>query len=200
MLPNYLKSPNHSYGRINPASGVVILWLFTVLAISVAIALLVWNIRVNELARAEREIDNLSQVLAEQTARSVQGVEAILRETEQRLRAGQATHLLMDGRSIHTLLHARISGTPQVRALSLVDAGGHLQHTSTTYPRPNISVADRNYFTMHRDHYAPGLYIDHPIKDRLDGGWSLPISWRISSQSGGHRSSLFRACVCFHTS
>lgn len=162
------------------------LWLVATAAIVVATGWLVWDIRANELARAEREIDNLSQVLAEQTARAVHGTKSILRETEQRLTAGAASGSMMDEQSIHTLLRARVSGAPQLRSLSVSDAEGRLRRTSARFPTPAIGVADRSYFTVQRDRSeAGGAYLDHPEQDRLDGGWSLPISLRLPTPAGG---------------
>ncbi len=166
-------------GRLRPARAVILFWALASLAIVAGTAMALAELRTQALKGAERELVNLAHLLTEQTTRAVQAMDASLRGTADRLRADRSSGFLMDMRAIHTLLRARIDGMPQVSALSVLDADGILRRTSFAYPTPEMSAADRAYFTVHRDDAERGLFIDRPFRSRLDGKWVVMASRRL---------------------
>lgn len=174
-----LQAPNKGSGRITATRALIAFWFLAATSITIAASLLVWELHEREVARAEREVANLGRILAEQTARAVQGVGLILRGTEYRLREGRASGTLMDGWSIHNLLYARITGVPQVHVLSQIDADGVHRHSSAEFPARPIALADREYFTLQRESAADHLQISKPVRSRLDGKWLLPMTCKI---------------------
>lgn len=179
-----LHALNESSGRITTALALVAFWFLAVASITVAAGFLVWEMHERELARAEREVANLGSILAEQTARAVEGVGLILRGTEYRLREGRASGSLMDDWSIHNLLYARIIGVPQVHVLSQIDAGGVHRHSSAEFPARPIPLGDREYFTLQREAPTDQLLIGKPLRSRLDNKWLLPMTCRINGPDG----------------
>lgn len=157
----------------------MLFWALASCAIVAGTALALWELRAQALARAERELANLAHLLTEQTTRAVQAVDVTLRSTADRMRSGSITGHLMDMRDTHALFRARIDGLPQVRALSMFGPDGALQRTSFAYPTPEMSAADRPYFAVHRDDAERGLFIDRPIRSRLDGRWVVMASRRL---------------------
>ncbi len=157
----------------------MVFWVLASCVIVAATALALWELRAQALERAEREAINLARLLSEQTTRAVQGVDATLRGTADRLRAGRITGYLMDPRDTYTLFRARIDGMPQMRSLSVLGPDGTLQRTSFAYPAPEMSAADRDYFKVHRDDAERGLFIDRPFRSRLDGKWVVMASRRL---------------------
>lgn len=174
-----------SLGAIRPTRLVMAFWLMASCAIAAATALALWELRAQALARAERELVNLAQLLTEQTTRAVQAMDSTLRGTAERLRADRDSGYLMASRDIHTLLRARIDGMPQVRSLSVIGSDGRLLRTSFAYPTPGISAADRVYFTIHRDETEHGLFIDRPVRSRMDGKWIVLASRRLDGLGSG---------------
>lgn len=162
-----------------PARAVLLLWAVASCAIAAATATALWELRLQALTHAEREMANLAHLLTEQTTRAVQAVDASLRGTAERLRAGRITGHLMDTRDTHVLFRARIEGMPQMRSLSMFGPDGVLQRTSFAYPTPPLSAADRAYFIFHRDNAEQGLHIDRPVRSRLDGKWVIMASRRL---------------------
>lgn len=166
-------------GGLRPARAVILFWALASLAIIAGTTLALAELRSQALKGAERELVNLAHLLTEQTTRAVQGMDASLRGTAERLREGRITGFLMDTREIHVLLRARLDGMPQVRSLSVIGPDGTLQRTSFAFPTPALSVADRPYFSIQRDNPEQGLYIDRPVHSRLDGRWVIMASRRI---------------------
>lgn len=184
LHPDDLQAPNGNSGRITTTLALIAFWFLAATSITTAASLLVWERYEQEVARAEREVTNLGRILAEQTARAVQGVGLILRGTEYRLREGRASGTLMDGWSIHNLLYARITGVPQVHVLSQIDADGVHRHSSAEFPVRPIALADREYFTLQRESPADHLLISKPVRSRLDDKWLLPMTCKINGPGG----------------
>lgn len=179
-----LRAPNEGSGRMTVALALLAFWFLAATSITIAAGFLVWEMHEREVARAEREVANLGHILAEQTARAVEGVGLIVRGTEYRLREGRASGTLMDGWSIHNLLYARITGVPQVHVLSQIDAGGVHRHSSAEFPVRPIALGDREYFTQQRESSADHLLISKPVRSRLDDKWLLPMTSKIRDADG----------------
>lgn len=183
--PVTIRTPLHRLcGKVLPTHALLVFAILSAVIIAVATALILWHLRVREVARVEREIDNLSLALAEQTARAVQSVDLILRSTQERLHEGNASGFLIDEAAVHTLLRARIDGVPYVRAVSVIGADGLLQRSSRALPVPTLSLAERDFFLVHRDHADRGLYIDKPAYDRLAEARTIQLSRRFTGANG----------------
>lgn len=167
------------FWRIRPSHALIVLAGLGGLAIVASTAVLLWDLHGAELARAEREILNLSNTLSEQTARAFQGVDQTVRGTRERLRQGQATGFMVEPQQIHTLFRARIDGLPQVRELSAYDARGRMLITSRVHPAPDVRVDDREFFNVHRTGAEQALYIDQPLMRPIDDTWIVPLSQRM---------------------
>lgn len=174
-------------GYLRPTSALALFSALTGAAVIFGTVWVLWSLRDREISRAEREAANLAQALAEQTARAMQGVDLMLRQTQERIQSDEASGFLMDEKGIHRLLSARISGAPQVRAQSLFDARGNLWRTSRAYPAPQLNVADHEFFRVHRENANSGLFIDHPARSRIDGAWGVQVSRRLDWKKGGFR-------------
>jgi len=172
---------------VRPTTALALFSALTGAAVIFGTIWVLWELRDREIARAEREAANLAQILAEQTARAVQSADLMLRNTVERIQADESSGFLMDEKGIHRLLSARISGAPQVRALSIYDAQGRLWRTSRAYPTPVIDVSAHEFFTAHREHASTGLFIDHPARSRIDGAWGVQFSRRLDWKKGGFR-------------
>ncbi len=170
--------------KISAPAALAAFGVLTVAVVIVATIAILVNLRARELKRVEREVDNLSHILAEQTTRAVQGVDLVLRDAADRLKQGQASGFLMDDQSIHTLLRARISGVPQVRSLLVTGRDGTIAHSTRDSPSPPLSASDRQYFLVHRDNPNLGTYIDKVTLSRYDGAPVIQVSRRRDGPAG----------------
>ncbi len=168
-----------------PATSAVLAAVFALAIVIVAsTALILGELRSRQIADAEREVANLSRILAEQTARTLQSVDLILKSAIERVREGQTRPRLMEEATVRALMRARITGVPQIRALFILDAQGRLSLHSHAYPTPRIRADDRDYFKVHVENPEYGLYIDKPTRSRLTGEWTIQVSRRIDGPAG----------------
>src|SRR6218665_3570426 len=133
------------------------------------------------IAATERELGNLSRALAEQTARSLQTVDILLRDTASWYEL--TGHGLPEDR-IGLALASFTAAVPQVQVLSIVDAQGMQKHRSRRTTVPLADVSDRPYFTAQRDVEPEGLFINDPIVTRTDGSRAIVTSRRIRNADG----------------
>lgn len=168
-----------------PATSAVLAAVFALAIVIVAgTALILGELRSRQIADAEREVANLSRILAEQTTRTLQSVDLILKSAIERVREGQTRPQLMEEVTVRALMQARISGVPHVLALFILDAQGRLSLHSHAYPTPRIRANDRDYFKVHVENPGYGLYIDKPTRSPLTDEWTIQVSRRIDGPGG----------------
>jgi len=139
--------------------------------------------RANVLAEARTAVENIALVLAEQTSRSIQPVDLTLREFEARLSTAAPDE--WSSEALYRLLAERAKTLPQVYALMLIGADGHLVNVSMEYPAVRVDASTRDHFhylSMHDDH---ALFISAPAKTQHTGQWSVFLSRRVNDRNGG---------------
>jgi signal transduction histidine kinase len=160
---------------------IVAVTALLVLVILAVLFLSVLQRRQEILFAAERTAQNLAQVIEEQTKGSIAAVEAALTATATAMRLLPAKGERRKA-VIHDLLLENVRKLPFLRAIWILDARGDMIHDSESLPgRYNLS--DREYFRVHRDNPAYGLYVDRPLRSRL-GVWFIGISRRIDNPDG----------------
>jgi diguanylate cyclase (GGDEF)-like protein len=159
------------------------------LLIVLAIGVTLLGLRRTMLADAWVGTDDLAIVLAEQTSRSVQAVDIVLRDIQERIAALGVTtpegfrHTLRT-KEVHDLLVSRAERLPQVDNLALVGADGVRVNYSIGWPAPAVDMSDREYarhFTAHDDR---GLFISEPVVNRATFVWSLYLVRRVNGPTG----------------
>jgi signal transduction histidine kinase len=137
--------------------------------------------RQDVLSTARTRVENLAQVIEEQTGGSVAAVEVALAG------AAATTQLLpKDSETreaeLHKLLVDSVNALPFVRAIWIIDANGDMIHDSESLPG-HYNLADRDYFRLHRDNPAQDVLIEPPILSK-HGVWFIGISRRIDAADG----------------
>lgn len=93
-----------------------------------------------------------------------------------------------DDERIRSRLRARVDSETPFRNLAVTDAEGDVRFDGADMPG-NFNVADRDFFTAHRDNEhvggQTGIYISDPIHSRLGRGWFVAVSRRINLPDGG---------------
>jgi PAS domain S-box-containing protein len=173
--------------RASRRLSVVGVGLLIVIVIIAIVA--VWDRRQEAIARSRQEVINLSLVLAEQTARSIQAVDLVLEEvTAAALHSGaddpEQFARLMGTQEIHRLLADRIKSLPQSDMIGLIDADGKLINGSRLWPPPAMDVSDRDYFQYLRGHTGSGVFISDPVIARGNGAWTFFLARRINGPQG----------------
>ena len=159
-----------------------------VTAIGGATAWLVLEQRADHLVESQRSTSNLAVVLAEQTSRVIQPVDLTLREILGRLTAVEAgTGVAVTNwgsAAIFDLLTERIKGLPQVDALMVVNADGHVANFSRAFPPVPLDASGRDYFQHLKAQDDHGLFVSGPATTFLDGRWVVFLARRMNDAHG----------------
>ena len=168
------------------------LWLICAVLVAATLATgagVIWQLRQNAFANAQRELTNLGIVLAEQTSRTIQSVDLVVSEIQSQatslgaLSPGQYQERLASD-DFHQLMTAHMRNLPQAEAIVVVAANGALLNWSRQQPVPEMNFSDRDYFRQLHDQDDTAAYIVGPIEGRLAGVWLIGIIRRINGPDG----------------
>jgi diguanylate cyclase (GGDEF)-like protein len=167
--------------RPSAAALVITFSMLCALAIIANLAFQIVRARTDIIERNIRSATVLARVLGEQTGASLDAVELALQAS------GRAGRLMAPddprrGAEIDQLLQDSLARLPFVRAMWVLDADGNMIHDSDHLPG-TYNLSERSYFRAHRDHAAPGLYIDRPMLSKL-GVPFIGLSWRNTARDG----------------
>jgi PAS domain S-box-containing protein len=151
--------------------------LFVLGALLVAINVLsaIWDIR-NERRVVERnalrDFNNLTSLLADQTARSLESTDLLLTAAANNINSNG----LGDPAVRAQRLKDRISGIPQIRAVLLLDREGRVIASTDERSEIGADFSERSYFTRQRDSTSWGRYVSEPFLGRITGRWAFAVS------------------------
>src|SRR5882757_10117605 len=128
-----------------------------------------------------REISNVANALAEQTASTWQTVYLLLDDTA-RWYVNDSSDIPPE--RLDAALETRNAGMPQVRLITIVDAQGIQRHRSHGSSPPNLDVSDRSYFIAQRDRTAHGFFMSEPLVTRSQNRAGVVISRRLDDARG----------------
>src|SRR5580698_5356101 len=161
--------------------GVVVVGVLLMCAFAGSSAYDAWRSYRYSVAAIERELGNLANALAEQTAWSLQAVDLLLADTARWYRT-ESQGIPEDGRD--AALAARAAGVQPVRQVTIMDAQGNQLYRSRGFSTPNHNVADRSYFIAQRDDPNRGMFMSEPLTTRSEGRTAVVVSRRLDDAQG----------------
>ncbi len=161
--------------------GVMVLGVLVILAFVGSSAYDAWGSYRHSVTANNREITNLANALAEQTAWTLQAVDLLLRDTARWY--GNDSREVPPER-LGAVLANRTAGVRQVRQVMIVDAQGNQRYGSLGSVPPGHNVSDRSYFTAQRDGTAGGLFMSEPLVTRSEGVAAVVLSRRLDDENG----------------
>ncbi len=129
-----------------------------------------------------RELETQARIVAEQTARSVQAIDVVLRHIAAEYRRGRLARLSPE--DLHDYLVEQSVGLGQIAGLSMHSANGDALAMSWLAPRAELNIAYLPGFQRLRDDPKAGLVIGAATRSPSDGQWVIPIGRRLESPSG----------------
>jgi PAS domain S-box-containing protein len=159
---------------------VVFLGVFVLLVFVAASAYDVWRSYRHTVTATHREISNVANALAEQTAWTWQAVDLLLVDTARWYREDA---LKIPESEVDSLLAHRTAGT-WVRLITLTDAHGIQRHRSQGTTPPNLDLSDRDYFITLRDHPDAGLQMSGPLITRSTGRSAIVFARPLEDEHG----------------
>ena len=175
--------------RNRPIRYLVICGAALITAIVVGTAIMAGNLRDRALLDSERELKNTALILAEQLDRTFQAVDLVQSSVIERIQSlginsSEDFTRRMSGEDVQQMLKASTSGLVQIYAISLINADGRLINFSRFWPGPDISVADRIFFTALKADPKVTSYISEPGHNRTNGAWTLFLVRRVTAANG----------------
>ncbi|HEX6704288.1 MAG TPA: PAS domain-containing protein [Albitalea sp.] len=136
------------------------------------------------VADTERELEAQARVIAEQTARSLQATDVVLRHLVQQFQSGTLAAMSRD--ELHAYLQQQAVGLVQIEGLVVFNADGSVRAVSLMPPdrQPPVSVAGSPTFEHLRTHRDTGVHVDTATRSPADKRWVFPIARRLETPSG----------------
>ncbi len=169
-------------------------WLMLTCAGLIALAvgaavLAIWSARREALARYQQTETNLGFVLAEETARSIQGVDLVVQAIRAQVLASGVTTpaefaAALNQPATGQALRDRLRNLPQAAAIHIVSADGRVVASSVRLPETTVDVSDREFFGWFREHPADIPFISPPVQGRLTPGWTAYVVRRVAGPDG----------------
>jgi PAS domain S-box-containing protein len=141
-----------------------------------------WRGHQQAVADTRRELDAQSRVIAEQTARSVQAVDVMLRHVAAEYQRGRLARLGAD--ELHAYLRDIAVGLHQIDGLGLFDAAGEPIAVSWPAPRRAVNMGTLPRFAQLRDEPGLGFVIFGAARAAGDGPWIVPFGRRLETPDG----------------
>jgi diguanylate cyclase (GGDEF)-like protein len=163
--------------------------LTVVLILAAMVAIL--GLRQGAITDTEDDNHRLGVVLAEQTTRTIQGVDFVLRNLLEQIDRSGVTdaasfHAAFGGREVHEALARRLADLPQAGGFAILDADGHVVNQSRTWPTQDYSYTDRAYFQHFAMAEDPRAYLSEPIASRANEGMrAVILARRVTAPDGG---------------
>ncbi len=158
-------------------------------ALATSTVLLLLELRRHDIAGAERELRNLSLVLAADTDRGLQAVELVQLGLIEHLReVGIDSPEKLDAAAgsleMHQDLKDRIAGVSHIAALALVDRYGRRLNFTRSWPPPQVDDSNRDFVQAQLAPGAPPLFISAPSQSKSSGSWTICFTRRINASDG----------------
>jgi PAS domain S-box-containing protein len=155
------------------------------LFIAAIVAMAAWDIvRSYEAAVDDtgRELHSQARVIAEQTARSVQAVDVMLRHVAGEYHRGRLARLSPD--ELHAYLRELSVGLVQIGGFGLYDASGNALAQSWLEPGRMRDISELPGFKALRDDPRIAFGIGNATRSADDGHWIMPLGRRLESRDG----------------
>ena len=178
-----------SIGHARARNLLVACGVFIGLAITAGAVLTTLEMRRQDIEDAERELTNVSFILAEEIDRGFQATELIqLGLIEHMREIGIDTVNEFDSQKssieVHRDLKERIAGLPNVDAMALVDLSGRVVNVSRVWPAPTVDVSDRDFFKALHGDSSLTSFISEPVLNRTNGTWTILIARKFATSEG----------------
>lgn len=127
--------------------------------------------------RAASEIDALARVFAEQTRRSLQTVDIMLRSVADAYHDGTLAPL--DSRAMHHELASQRDQFSDVAAVFVTDGQGQRLSSSTSYPPPSGGVAGADLIRGLQAGPRDNAFVGESVRRISNNQWVLPVARRL---------------------
>jgi diguanylate cyclase (GGDEF)-like protein len=173
----------------NPIRSLILGGVLLIAAIAIGTTVMVGNFRDRALDNSRRELENTVLLLSRHFDQQLEDFGAVQNDLIAFLQASGVDSIehykrRMSSPDIHLMLKAKLSALSYVGGINIFDADGALINSSSVWPVPPISVADRPYFrTFKTNRQSPSMLVE-PVHSRITGEWTTVIARKITGPNG----------------
>lgn len=139
--------------------------------------------RQQALDQGQHQVRVLSQVVAEQTSRTLHGIDLVLRGIAMDLEMRRPDPA-RDASTTRAWMARTIRDEPVMRSVWVTDGQGRV--VLHTEPKGvGLDASQRDYFLHHLRPGASELHVGDVTRSLIDGSWFVPVSRRFSNPDGG---------------
>jgi hypothetical protein len=138
--------------------------------------------RQQQIARATDAGVSLLAALENDISQNVRAIDLSLQRVAERLHYPGLAEL--EPALQHALLFDRSAAARHVGAIIVLDEAGYVRYDSRTLKPARLNLADRDYFSVHKDSATVGLFIGYPQISKTTHEWFVGVSRRLSNPDG----------------
>jgi PAS domain S-box-containing protein len=131
---------------------------------------------------AGQELEAQARIIAEQTTRTLQAVDVVLRHVAAEHQRGQLAKL--SPQRLHAYLRQQSVGLIQIDGLALHDARGDAVAISWLEPGATVNIARLPSLGALRDDPSIDLGVSEIMRSPTDGQWMFPVARRLQTPAG----------------
>jgi diguanylate cyclase (GGDEF)-like protein len=182
--PPLSNAPRSRLIQLLTACGLVLM-----VAIATGTGIMVLKFREQAIADSQRELKNTALILAEETDRAFQALELVQMSMVERIRSlgvssKEGLAHRMSDQGTYLALKDKISGLPNIDAITIIDSDGKLINFSRYWPIPAVNVSDRDYFKVLKSDPKLQSFISEPVRNRGTGTWTIYRAQKVVAPNG----------------
>lgn len=162
-----------------PSRTLIWFGLVLIAASFAAAALVLWEMRIDALDKAQADLRRLALSQSQQTAAVLKGADLALLTVINDLKHNPSSN----EETRHRMLQSIVATLPQLRNLYVVDAAGGALYSARSLPPPRLSAATAPYFAAHLSGES-GPRLTPTFRSRLDGQWGMLLTRRVEDSGG----------------
>lgn len=151
--------------------------------------LALWQGRQTATDVSRQQLSTLAALLTEQTHHTLATADLVLRSSSE---AGSGTDIVSPDdlrakfgtRQHFDALIERTRAIPQITAVTIVDIHGEVVSSTRSFPRPAVSLKDKESFLAHMADPALTLHLAAPVPRQSATGRTMALSRKIKNRSG----------------
>ena len=141
-----------------------------------------WQTRETAIAEDKAETANLARSLAQHAHDTTHVADMVVSGLREQVEAEEPPRERLE--RLERLIALDMGEVPGLCGLAVFDAAGDRVAGELDAAGDSFNVADRAYFDYHRSHADRGVHVGDPIRSRVDGRWSIPVSRRVDAADG----------------
>jgi diguanylate cyclase (GGDEF)-like protein len=187
----------------NPIRGVIVCGALLIAAIAVGATIMAGNFRERALDNSKRELENTVLLLSRHFDQQLEDLGAVQNDLIAYMRSSGIDSVeqykrQLSSPDIHRMLQFKLSAVSYVGGINIFDVDGRLINSSSAWPVPPVSVADRSFFkTFKTDPRSPDMLVE-PVYSRITGVWTTVITRRITGAHGEFLGTVGRGIEAAH--